>query len=119
MRSGQLFVKEFQSKGAEVRITTEDCSLGEMGFITTAVEQSLRSGERPDMIYACGPQAMLKTVAETALSHSIPCQVSLESNMACGFGVCLGCAVEKVREPGTFFHVCSDGPVFDAKNVII
>jgi len=117
--SDVLCEKEFRSMGADVRVTTEDCSLGEMGLITALVERSLGSEKRPDMIYACGPQAMLRAVGQIAVSHAVPCQVSLESAMACGFGVCLGCAVEKAHEPGTYYHVCSDGPVFDAGDVKI
>jgi dihydroorotate dehydrogenase electron transfer subunit len=108
---------EFRSMGAAVCVTTEDCSLGEMGLITSSVEKTLDTSGKPDVIYACGPLAMLKAVGDIAATHDVACQVSLESAMACGFGVCLGCAVEKARHPGTYFHVCSDGPVFDAKDV--
>ncbi len=105
--------------GADVQVTTEDCSLGEMGLITSAVERSLAAGETPDILYACGPQAMLRAVGRIVHTRKVPCQVSLESAMACGFGVCLGCAVEKDSEPGTYLHVCTDGPVFKAKDVRI
>jgi dihydroorotate dehydrogenase electron transfer subunit len=114
-----LCEKELKSLGADVQVTTEDCSLGEMGLITSAVERSLNAGKPPDILYACGPQAMLRVVGQIAMKHKVPCQVSLESAMACGFGVCLGCAVEKEDEPGTYFHVCTDGPVFEAKDVRI
>jgi dihydroorotate dehydrogenase electron transfer subunit len=114
-----LCEKEFRSMGADVKVTTEDCSLGEMGFITGSVDRELEAGKKPDVMYGCGPQAMLKEIVKMALTHDVSCQVSLESSMACGFGVCLGCAVEKEKEPGSYFHVCTDGPVFDAKEVRI
>lgn len=107
----------FEAMGAEVQITTEDCTLGEKGVVTSRVEQALRGKARPDMIYACGPTAMLKAVGALAASYEVPCQISLESAMACGFGVCLGCAVEKAGSPGTYFHACIDGPVFDSRDV--
>lgn len=110
--------EEIEALGAEVRVTTEDCSLGEEGFVTLLVEKALES-EMPDIIYGCGPQAMLKKLGDVAASFNVPCQVSLETVMACGFGVCLGCAVEKTDNTGTYFHACTDGPVFDSRVVKI
>jgi len=109
----------FESMGAAVCITTEDCSLGDMGLVTPVVEKALKATGKPDVIYACGPTGMLKAVSEIALRHDVSCQVSLETVMACGFGVCLGCAVEKAEAPGTYFHACTDGPVFDSRAVVI
>jgi len=114
-----LCQEEFRSIGAQVRITTEDCSLGEMGVITSLVQDALKRDGKPDMIYACGPGAMLKAIGEMAATHEVVCQVSLETVMACGFGVCLGCAVEKAGSPGAYFHACTDGPVFDSRAVQI
>jgi len=114
-----LCKEDLEALGAEVRITTEDCSLGEEGFVTVLVEKALESEDKPDMIYACGPQAMLKKVSDIAASFHVPCQVSLETRMACGFGVCLGCAVEKSDSAGEYFHACTDGPVFDSRAVFI
>ncbi len=114
-----LCEKELQAMGATVHVSTEDCSLGEMGLVTSLVEKSLDIDGKPDVIYACGPQAMLKAVGEMAAARAVPCQISLESSMACGFGVCLGCAVEKAGSLGTYFHVCKDGPVFDSRDVRI
>ena len=114
-----LCEKELQVLGATVHVSTQDCSLGEMGLVTSLVEKSLDVDGKPDVIYACGPQAMLKAVGEMAAIHAVPCQISLESSMACGFGVCLGCAVEKAGSPGAYFHVCKDGPVIDSKDVRI
>jgi dihydroorotate dehydrogenase electron transfer subunit len=112
-----LCQEEFRSIGAKVRISTEDCSLGEMGVITSLVQDALRGDGKPDIIFACGPEAMLKSISEMAAAHEVVCQISLETVMACGFGVCLGCAVEKAGSPGTYFHACADGPVFDSRAV--
>jgi dihydroorotate dehydrogenase electron transfer subunit len=114
-----LCKEDIEASGAEVRITTEDCSLGEEGFVTLLVEKALESDRKPDMIYACGPQAMLKKLSDIAVSFNVPCQISLETVMACGFGVCLGCAVEKADNAGAYFHACTDGPVFDSQVVKI
>ncbi len=107
----------FESIGAKVRIATEDGSLGERGVVTSLVREELDLGATSDMICACGPQGMLEAVGDIAAAHNVSCQISLESTMACGFGVCLGCAVEKAGSPGTYFHACTDGPVFDSRCV--
>jgi dihydroorotate dehydrogenase electron transfer subunit len=50
---------------------------------------------------------------------NIPCQVSIETMMACGMGACLGCAVEQTKTQNTYLHACKDGPVFDADRIIL
>lgn len=114
-----LCEKELRSLGVTVHVSTEDCSLGEAGLVTTPLKKGLTAYGKPDVIYACGPQPMLKAVGEIALSHDVSCQVSLESAMACGFGVCLGCAVKKASSESGYWHVCTDGPVFDFRDVKI
>lgn len=114
-----LCQEAFGSLGARVRITTEDCSLGEKGLITSLVHQAIEVNGKPDRIYACGPTGMLKAISNIAAAYDIACQISLETAMACGFGVCLGCAVEKAGSPGAYFHACTDGPVFDSRDVRI
>jgi dihydroorotate dehydrogenase electron transfer subunit len=114
-----LCEKEFRAMGAHIRITTEDCSLGEIGLVTPVVEKVMAHDGKPDIIYACGPQPMLKAVGDIAAAHLVPCQLSLEASMACGFGVCLGCAVEKADGTGEYFHVCKEGPVFDSRDVLL
>lgn len=109
----------FESMGAEVRITTEDGSLGEKGVITSMVEQAININGKPDMIYACGPTGMLKAISDIACTHEVLCQISLETVMACGLGVCLGCAVPKADGSGAYLHACTDGPVFDSRAVVI
>ena len=65
--------------------------------------------------------AMLRAVREVARSHRVSCHLSLEAEMACGLGACLGCAVERPAASsasgGAYAHVCSDGPVFDAEEI--
>jgi len=114
-----LCEKEFRAMGARICITTEDCSVGEMGLVTPVVGKAMESDRKPDMVFACGPQPMLKALGEIAAAYCVPCQLSLESAMACGFGVCLGCAVKKRGGLKGFYHVCKDGPVFDSKAVSI
>jgi dihydroorotate dehydrogenase electron transfer subunit len=69
-------------------------------------------------IFSCGPHGMLVAVAALARRHGVPCQVSLEENMACGVGGCAGCTVlVQTPEGPAMKRVCVDGPVFDAASV--
>ena len=65
---------------------------------------------------------MLKAVQKLALEKNIFCQISLEEKMACGLGVCLGCAVktsDSLKDAPQYKHVCKNGPVFNAKDIEI
>jgi len=114
-----LCQKAFESMDTKVIITTEDGSLGEKGVITSMVQQAIDVDGKPDMIYACGPTGMLKAISDIAATHDVRCQISLETVMACGLGVCLGCAVPKADGSGAYLHACTDGPVFDSRAVVI
>jgi dihydroorotate dehydrogenase electron transfer subunit len=73
------------------------------------------------VVYGCGPEVMMAALANVCRTHNIPCYVSLERSMPCGFGVCMGCVVESRNGTGygTHVRVCRDGPVFDAADVVI
>ncbi len=99
-------------------IATDDGSYGYHGFITELVEAKINEEfhfSKPT-IFACGPNPMLKAVQALAGKYDLKAQISLEARMACGFGVCLGCAVKKAHGEG-YFKVCHDGPVFNADEV--
>jgi dihydroorotate dehydrogenase electron transfer subunit len=102
--------------GLSPSLATEDGSQGFHGRVTDLLESVLSApDEAPFTIFTCGPLPMLKVVRQMALAQHVPCQVSLESHMACGVGACQGCAVK--RRPDAlkpYAHVCQDGPVFDA-----
>jgi dihydroorotate dehydrogenase electron transfer subunit len=102
---------DFEALPAELRIATEDGSAGARGLVTELLEAALRE-EGPTRVYACGPTPMMAAAARLAREAGAPCVVSLENRMACGFGVCLGCAVPRAGEG--FDLVCRDGPVFAA-----
>jgi len=104
---------DFAGLKLRVQIITDDGSSGEKGLVTDLLERDIKR-KSPDIICACGPFAMLESVARIAATYSVPCQISIETIMACGIGACLGCAVEKKNGPGEYLHVCMDGPVFDA-----
>jgi dihydroorotate dehydrogenase electron transfer subunit len=113
--SGDLMGEtDFAELGVELQIATEDGSRGEKGLVTTLLEAAL-AGDEKQRVYVCGPTPMMARVSEIAASRGRPCIASLENPMACGFGVCLGCAAP-LRDGG-FELVCRDGPVFDAGRI--
>ena len=105
---------DFERTAATLLFTSEDGSLGEQGLVTGPLARLLAVGDVAT-IYCCGPTPMMRACWELAREHDVPCVVSLENNMACGYGVCLGCAVP--RPAGDYALVCRDGPVFDASQV--
>jgi dihydroorotate dehydrogenase electron transfer subunit len=114
-----LCVKDFEEAGAGIQITTEDASLGTRGLITDPLRTFLFTPPpSPLTMYACGPPGMLAAVAKLADELSVPCQVSVEANMACGFGACMGCAIEITGEARSYKLVCKDGPVFDSREIV-
>ena len=106
---------DFAALDVELRIATEDGSRGHCGRVTELLEAALLGDRGDESIYACGPTPMMRRAAEIAVARGRRCQVSLENHMACGVGVCLGCAVP--RADGTIALVCRDGPVFEAGQV--
>jgi dihydroorotate dehydrogenase electron transfer subunit len=117
-REELLCRQDFAGLGLSVITTTDDGSDGDQCLVTHPVEVALGM-EQPDVMFACGPEAMLKCVVGIAHSHGVECQVSIESRMACGVGACLGCAVEARDRPGRYHHVCLDGPVFDVRSIVL
>ncbi|MBI5287151.1 MAG: hypothetical protein HY878_06135, partial [Deltaproteobacteria bacterium] len=129
---------DFKALGIGIKVSTEDGTMGAKGLVTMLLKREL-SRSTPAVIYACGPNGMLRAVARLAEERDITCYVSLDRVMACGIGACLGCAV-KIRGEGTkdyqsfvvrgqfadprspipepiYKMVCKDGPVFDAKEI--
>jgi dihydroorotate dehydrogenase electron transfer subunit len=97
-------------------VSTDDGSRGSQGVVTRRLEKALDAAPA-DLICACGPWAMLGAVAAIAERRGIPCQVSIETMMACGMGACLGCAVRMRDDDNRYRHACMDGPVFDARRL--
>ena len=101
-----LGLDDFRALPVELRLATVDGSTGSAGLVTELLEL-----DAEHEVMACGPLPMLRRVHDLAAATGARCQVSLESNMACGFGVCLGCAVRTRRG---FRYICSHGPIFEA-----
>ncbi|WP_028264196.1 dihydroorotate dehydrogenase electron transfer subunit [Atopobium fossor] len=100
---------------AQVVVTTDDGSRGLKGFTTDGMKQLLNSYSY-DRVFTCGPQIMMKGIAQLAQDCNIACEVSLERMMTCGFGACHTCNVAMVA--GGYKRCCTEGPVFDATEVM-
>jgi dihydroorotate dehydrogenase electron transfer subunit len=112
---GELVVR--RSVGS-VTVTTDDGSAGTRGRVTDPLPEAIeRLGAQ--VVYACGPMAMLRAVGEVAQSYAIPAQVAVEESMACGIGVCMTCVLPVLQDDGSskFVRSCVEGPVFDAARV--
>ena len=117
-------IKHTQDAGVEVLVATDDGTRGKRGFVTDLLDETLGAeGGNAALrwvICACGPTAMMKATALVAARHGVRCYLSLESPMACGFGVCVGCVVgtkESTGAPLRYRRICVEGPVFDAAQV--
>jgi dihydroorotate dehydrogenase electron transfer subunit len=116
-----VLLPEMRALGVPLHLTTEDGSVGLHGRVTVALESrlaELAAGQpgRKVRIMSCGPNAMLWAVGRIARQRGIEGHLSLEEQMACGIGVCLGCAIPARSRP--FRYVCKDGPVFLASDVL-
>lgn len=99
--------------GREVKVATEDGSLGLHGRVTDLLARQVEEDPpRPRRIFCCGPEPMMEAVAALCRGRGLPCHLSLETLMGCGIGICVGCAVPVAG--GGFRLACQDGPVFEA-----
>ena len=116
----QTFLKEEFEKEANVHIATMDGSVGTKGTVIDAMNAACLNG---DVIFACGPMPMLRAVKQYAAAHNMEAYLSLEERMACGVGACLGCVCRTVKKDGHTHvnnaRICTEGPVFDAREVEI
>ena len=112
---------EFRKVSTNLILTTDDGSYANKGFAIDFLKKDIEDG-KVDSIFACGPLPMLRAIQKLASDKNIPCQISLEENMGCGLGVCLGCAVktaESPKEAPQYVNVCKAGPVFNSAFVEI
>ncbi|HEV3003108.1 MAG TPA: dihydroorotate dehydrogenase electron transfer subunit, partial [Pirellulales bacterium] len=121
VRSRDYFagVGDFERLGISVRTSTDDGSAGHHGLVTELLRQTLAESELPCRVVGCGPERMMRTVAEIARQAGVACLLSLETPMACGIGICFSC-VAKIRRGSSWDYrrTCVEGPVFDASAVV-
>ncbi len=124
-------VEEFREFGYPAVITTDDGSIGMKGYVTQALRRffAAQAGANAGrlngtVVCCCGPTPMMKATARVAAEFEVPCQVSLEQPMACGMGTCQSCII-KYRPHGSaegtdwkYRLTCTDGPVFDSRDIL-
>jgi NAD(P)H-flavin reductase len=94
----------------EVALASDDGHAGHHGYVTDLLAAMLEGDDAQSAaVYACGPPQMLDAVAALCSAHEVPCELAMESPMACGYGACFGCAVPKPG--GGYMRLCVDGPV--------
>ena len=109
-------VEEFK-KATKFIGVTDDGSYGEKMNAVQAFQKDLQAGNRPDVVLACGPTPMLRALKSVVESENLPCYVSLEERMGCGFGACVVCVCDLTN--GKKARVCKDGPVFNVTDVVL
>ena len=120
--AADLWIQDIVAEsGVTIVEVTDDGSRGEAGLITDALLRRLPE-LGPVEVYACGPEPMLRAVSDLALAQGFPCWLSVEERMACGYGVCNACVVEKRCDDlpegsGWYLRSCIEGPVFEAREI--
>lgn len=117
--------KEFTQLGTSVVISTDDGSLGFRGYVGSAMaayHQAHPIDADELAVYTCGPEPMMRFVAEYCVARRIECYVCVERNMACGTGMCQSCVVP-VRDTSdgagwSYRLCCTDGPIFEARDIL-
>lgn len=116
-------VDDFRAAGIDVRVSSDDGSVGRRGLVTETLGELLdEAAANPGStirIACCGPERMMEAVANLAVQRGVACEVSLETPMACGIGICFSCVV-KVRQPDgewDYKRTCVEGPVFSAEKI--
>ena len=109
-------VEEFEKADKFVGVT-DDGSYGEKMNAVQAFAADIEKGYRPDVVLSCGPTPMLRALKALVEKENLNCYVSLEERMGCGIGACLVCVCDMTN--GKRARVCKDGPVFNAKDVVL
>lgn len=103
--------KRFTDLNIKFLVSTIDGSYGFPGLVTDLLQARIEP-QTIDFLYCCGPEAMMAAVSSYAVKNNIDGEVSLEENMACGVGACLGCARKLQADHTNLVKICHDGPVF-------
>lgn len=111
----ELVLLDEAAQMTKLEISTDDGSQGHHGLVVDLLEAALDGADEPLEVWTCGPEPMMEAVARRARAFGVSCKVSIEARMACGRGLCLGCAREDAR--GEPRYVCRDGPVFPYEEI--
>jgi len=107
-------LNELKNKGVQIHLATDNGSQGHHGLVTDLLRTETQNIKNSFQGFACGPWCMLKEIQYCVKEHASQWQVSMEEHMACGMGVCMGCAVSTVKG---YQMVCSDGPIFNLNEI--
>lgn len=113
-----LMLDELKGLTDELIISTDDGSIGKKGMISDVLNEFLihhSSLITHYLLYACGPKPMLEAVSRIAREKGLKGYMSVEENMACGVGACLGCTVKTIDG---YKRVCKEGPVFPIEEIV-
>lgn len=112
---------DFNIPGLDLRIATDDGSQGHHGYVTDLLQDCLSESASETQVYCCGPEPMMKAVGEVCAAASVPCWLSMETPMACGFGACFSCVARIRDDDGSWDYrrTCVEGPVFKAERLLL
>lgn len=116
----------FTELGVKVGITTDDGSVGRLGWLSDNLADYLSRhrelSQTGSVVYTCGPEVLMEKIAQIAQTHQLPSQVCLERYMACGMGACQSCVCKQKSESSElgwqYKLVCTDGPIFDGQSIL-
>ena len=123
-RSAEYFagLDDFRSAGAQLRLAANDGSQGYHGHVTELLDLDL-DGQTCNgrvQLVGCGPEPMLHALAKLARRRGLPCDLSLETPMACGTGICFSCVTRvRIADGWDYRRVCVDGPIFSAADLLL
>ena len=123
VRSADLLagVEDFRAAGIELRLSSDDGSVGRHGLVTELLAEMLDEiAAATCRVVCCGPEKMMEAVAKLTEVRGVPCEASLETPMACGIGICFSCVVKVRQSDGEWDYkrTCVEGPVFDAQKIV-
>jgi dihydroorotate dehydrogenase electron transfer subunit len=115
-------VDDFRELGIDVRLATDDGTVGHHGYVSDVLDDVLAERSVSDRVHVvcCGPEPMMEAVARVTLAADVSCEVSLEEPMACGIGICFACVARIRTHDGQWDYqrTCVEGPVYDARQVV-
>jgi dihydroorotate dehydrogenase electron transfer subunit len=113
-------VPDFEASGIEVRLSSDDGTIGHHGLVTDLVRQLLDENSSENrLVTSCGPEPMMHAVSEICSANNTRCLASLETPMACGIGICFSCVTKVRQSDGSWDwkRTCVEGPIFDADRI--
>ena len=115
-------VPDFREAGFDVHLCTDDGSIGQQALVPDVLAARLedRSEEQTIRVVTCGPEIMMEKVADVCRDRGVDCQVSMETPMACGIGICFSCVAKVKQADGEWDYkrTCVEGPIFDAEKIV-